>query len=300
MMPQTDNGYSRQEIIQTVEEVAQLQNLQFEQAIILSDRSNIIIHLYPQPIVARVAAITATVREGDAWLQREIAVSNYLIQHHAPVIASSPLLQPGVYHQNGLVMSFWEYVEELSEPFDPIIAGKALQICHETLTNFVGELPYLDAIRESEEIFIRLQNQGVFAAVQAQKLEKICDRIKTYFQQSSLPMQPVHGDANSSNVINTTKGVLWIDWEDTFLAPIYWDIACFVATSRVFETDIEPAEAFLQGYEINHRGKINADILDVCIEARTFQTMLWNYIIGQEHPSSLERFQKRLQWLGNR
>ncbi|WP_341530385.1 hypothetical protein [Nostoc sp. UHCC 0302] len=36
------------------------------------------------------------------------------------------------------------------------------------------------------------------------------------------------------------------------------------------------------------------------IEARTIQTTLWNFIIGQQHPESLERLETRLQWLHTR
>lgn len=290
------NTFDVQAAVSTVCEVAQQQKMKFDTAIILADRSNLLVHLYPTPVVARVATTTGTVRKGDAWLKREIAIASHLAAAGAPVIPPSTVVYPGPYRHNGLVSSFWEFVQELDEPVNPTTAGKALRDCHEALINFDAELPVLDALSESEQIFSQLRSQGVFSSDDAEMLQQVNERLKTQFQQLDLPMQPVHGDSNPSNVLNTTRGVLWADWEDTFIAPIVWDIACFVASSRVFGKDVEQADAAIKGYGIN----IDDEVLDLFIEARTFQTLLWNYIIGQQHPDSLQRFEGRLQWFRER
>ncbi|BAY07882.1 phosphotransferase enzyme family protein [Calothrix sp. NIES-2098] len=295
-MTETSNEFRVQTAVRTVCEVAKQQSIKFDRAIVLADHSNLLVHLHPTPVVARVATTTGTVRKGDAWLKREIAVANHLAAAGAPVIPPSTLVLPGPYHHNGLVLSFWEFVQELDEPVDPTIAGKALRECHEALVDFAGELPVLDALSESQEIFSQLRSKGVFSPVDADMLQQVNERLTTKFQQLELPMQPIHGDSNPSNVLNTTRGVLWADWEDTFIAPIVWDIACFVASSRVFGKDVEQANATLNGYGV----KIDDEVLDLFIEARTFQTVLWNYIIGQQHPDSLQRFEARLQWFRER
>jgi hypothetical protein len=295
-MTETDNAFHVQAAVLTVYEVAQQQTIKFDAAIVLADHSNLLVHLRPTSVVARVATMTGTVRKGDTWLKREIAIASHLTAAGAPVIPPSRVVSPGPYHHNGLVLSFWEFVQELDEPVDTTTAGKALRECHEAVVDFDGELPVLDALSESEQIFSQLCSEGVFSLADAEMLQKVNERLKTQFLQLELPMQPVHGDSNPSNVLNTTRGVLWADWEDTFIAPIVWDIACFVASSRVFGKDVEQANAALNGYGI----KIDDEVLDLYIEARTFQTLLWNYIIGQEHPSSLQRFEGRLRWFRER
>ncbi|OUL35381.1 aminoglycoside phosphotransferase family protein [Nostoc sp. 106C] len=295
-MTETDNAFHVQAAVLTVCEVAQQQTIKFDAAIVLADHSNLLVHLRPTSVVARVATMTGTVRKGDTWLKREIAIASHLTAAGAPVIPPSRVVSPGPYHHNGLVLSFWEFVQELDEPVDPTTAGKALRECHEALVDFDGELPVLDALSESEQIFSQLCSEEVFSLADAEMLQEVNERLKTQFLQLELPMQPVHGDSNPSNVLNTTRGVLWADWEDTFIAPIVWDIACFVASSRVFGKDIEQANAALNGYGI----KIDDEVLDLFIEARTFQTLLWNYIIGQEHHSSLQRFEGRLRWFRER
>jgi thiamine kinase-like enzyme len=295
-MTETGNTFHVQAAVRTVCEVAQQQLIKFDTAIILADRSNLLVHLHPIPVVARVATTTGTVRKGNAWLKREIAIASHLAATGAPVIPSSTVVSPAPYHHNGLVLSFWEFVQELDEPVDPTTAGKALRECHEALVDFDGELPVLGALSESEQIFSQLRSEEVFAPADAEMLQQVNERLKINFQQLELPMQPIHSDSNTSNVLNTTRGVLWADWEDTFIAPIVWDIACLVASSRVFGKDVEQANKALKGYGV----KIDDEVLDLFIEARTFQTVLWNYIIGQQHPDSLRRFEGRLQWFRER
>ncbi|BAY33233.1 stress response kinase A [Nostoc carneum NIES-2107] len=295
-MTQMGDTANVQAAIVTVCEVAQNQGINFDRAIVLADHSNLLVHLHPTPVVARVATTTGTVRKGDAWLKREIAVATHLATAGAPIIPPSTVVAPGPYNHNGLVLSFWEFVEELDAPVNPNIAGRALSECHEALVDFQGELPILDALSESEQIFYQLQSQGVFSTADTDMLQRVNERLKTQFSQLQLPMQAVHGDSNPSNVLNTTRGVLWADWEDTFIAPIFWDIASLVAASRVLGKDVEWSDAALQGYGV----KIDEQVLNLFIEARTFQTVLWNYIIGQQHPDSLERFELRLQWFRER
>jgi aminoglycoside phosphotransferase (APT) family kinase protein len=281
-------------------QIAKEQGLKFDEAVILREQSNLIIHLRPTPVIARVATTTATFRTGDAWLAREVAVARHLASVGAPVVSPSHLVDPGPHHHNGLVLSFWEFVEELPEPVDPATAGRTLRECHEALIDFNGELSILEPISESQQIFSQLLRQGAFSSADADMLQRINERLNKKLNQlnlqKNLTMQPLHGDSNFSNVLNTTRGVLWIDWEDTFLGPVVWDIACLIASSRVFGTDTDKASAAIVGY-----GKtIDNELLDLFVEIRTFQTVLWNYIIGQKYPESLERLNVRLRWFRSR
>ncbi|WP_341531340.1 aminoglycoside phosphotransferase family protein (plasmid) [Nostoc sp. UHCC 0302] len=197
--------------------VARQQGLKFDQAVVLQDRSNLVIHLRPAPVVARIATTTGTVRLGDTWFATEVAVASYLTAADAPVIAPTNLIQPGPHQHNGLVLSFWEFVEQVDELPDAAIAGFALRQCHEALVEFVGELTVLAPLRESEQMLCTLISQGAFSFSDSQMLQAVNHNLKSRFEQLQLPMQPLHGDSNFSNVLNTTRGVLWTDWEDTFI-----------------------------------------------------------------------------------
>ncbi|MCC5637687.1 aminoglycoside phosphotransferase family protein [Nostoc sp. CHAB 5844] len=277
-------------------EVAKQQGLKFDEAVVLQDRSNLVVHLRPAPVVARIATTTGTVRFGDTWFAQEVAVASYLTAAGAPVVSPTNLIQPVPHQHNGLVLSFWDFVEEINELPDATITGLALRECHEALLDFEGELTVLDPLSESENMLFSLISQGAFSPRDSQMLQAVNHKLKSRFQQLQLPMQPLHGDSNFSNVLNTTRGVLWTDWEDTFIGHIAWDIACLIASSHVFGTDIERAAAALIGYGL----AIDNDLLDLFLEARNFQTALWNFIIGQKNPQSLERLEGRLRWFRQR
>ncbi|WP_224089050.1 phosphotransferase [Nostoc sp. MS1] len=273
--------------------VARQQNLKFDETVILQDRGNLVIHLRPAPVVARIATTTGTVRFGNTWFANELTVASFLAQAGAPIVRPSNLIPPGPHQHGGLVLSFWEFVQEIDELPDANIVGRTLRECHEALVEFVGELTVLDPLTESENLLSNLIAQGAFSLSNSQMLQAVNYNLKNKFKQLQLPVQLLHGDANFSNVLNTTHGVLWTDWEDTFVGHIAWDIACLIASSHVFETDIERAASALKGYGL----ALDKEVLDLFVEARTFQTALWNFIIGQQHPESLERLEARLRWL---
>jgi thiamine kinase-like enzyme len=293
MIPHSDN---LQIALRTSCEVAEEKGLSFEKAIILSDRSNFVIHLYPTSVVARVAANTTKVRKGDGWLSREVAVATHLSMKNAPIIPPSLEISPGPHQHNGLVLSFWEFVEELKQPLDPFIAGQKLRECHQALADFNGQLPLLDGFRESQNLILQLISEGRFCDADIELLHQISVCLEEKLAQIQLPMQAIHGDAHLLNVLNTTRGVLWTDWEDTFMGYTAWDIACMISSSRIFGTDIDEATAALNGYG----GNLDDNLLEFFVELRTFQTIPWNIILSKDDSQSLERLQQRLQWFRQR
>lgn len=269
--------------------------LSFERAIVLQHRSNAIIHLFPTTVVARVATIPTTVRQGDRWFARELAIARHLAAANAPIIPPSSDLDPGLHQHSGLWLSFWKFVEALEQPFDPYQAGQALRTCHQALKFFPGELPILALLTEARQLLVQ-SIAPAFSPTDADLLMQIGER--SIQQLSRLPMQPIHGDSHSGNVLNTAQGVLWTDWEDTFVGPIEWDLACLVVAPYVSGVDLEKAEAALQGYGDG----IDPEILEDCIVARSFVTVIWYAILQQQRPSAERQAQleQRLAWLKQR
>src|SRR5215208_4998029 len=71
---------------------------------VMHEGSNLLLHLHPAPVVARVATTTAMVREGDAWLTREVAVAGHAAAAGAPVVSPTSEMPPGPHHFSGLTM----------------------------------------------------------------------------------------------------------------------------------------------------------------------------------------------------
>jgi hypothetical protein len=257
-----------------VRAVAADEGLQFTEPKILRDRGNLLVHLSPAPVVARVATLTGTRRAGDRWLRREVRVADFLARGGAPVVAPSVELDPGPHTHDGISLSFWDYVTEIERPLDAAEAGRRLRVCHEALADYDGELETLGTLTEAERWLEELAADGHIGADSAARLRNDAFEARQRIAALGLPMQAVHGDAHLDNAINTAAGPLWNDWEDTCLAPRALDLGCMQAAASVWGDDPEPVAAALAAY-----GEIDEAVLAVFVAVRRFQGTLWSQLL---------------------
>jgi hypothetical protein len=129
--------------------------------VILADGANVIVHLSPTPVVAKVAASTPAVRlDNAAWLQRELDVVRFLAGRGVPVMTPSPEIPPVVHHGDGQVMSFWRYLS----PFGQGVPGEAtigsmLRDLHAELRSYPAQLPLLTPLRDIPAFLARPQTR---------------------------------------------------------------------------------------------------------------------------------------------
>jgi hypothetical protein len=264
--------------------VTAAEGLRFAEPKILRDRGNLLVHLAPAPVVARVATLTGTRRVGDGWLRREVAVAGFLARAGAPVVAPSTEIDPGPYTHEGISLSFWEYVEESAAPLDAAEAGRRLRACHELLAGYAGELEPLGTLAEAERWLEELTGEGRIDAESTDRLRRDAADVRRGIEALALPMQAVHGDAHLDNAINTAAGPLWNDWEDTCLAPLALDLGCMEAAASVWGDDPEPVAAALAAY-----GEIDPEALTVFVAARRFQGTIWSELLDPLSLSATER-----------
>jgi hypothetical protein len=275
-------------------EVADELGLRFAKPLILWERSNLLVHLSPAPVVARIATNTGTMRRGDAWLAREIAVAGYLAEAGAPVVAPASEVPAGPHHRDGFVLTFWEYVEETSEPLDAAEAGRRLRLCHEALANFEGDLSSMAPLVEAESIAERLATE--LDGEDSEVVRRAVVEARRDIERFELPTQALHGDAGLSNVLQSARGPLWNDREDTFHGPLAWDLACLEAAAPPFGSR-DPAliAAALAGYG----STLTRETLDVFVAARRIQASLWGVAIALAN-GDLDSVNSRLDWFRHR
>ena len=202
-----------------------------EDPVILADGANVIVHLRPAPVVAKVAASTTAVRPDDAaWLQRELDVARFLAGRGIPVMTPSPEVPAAVYHGDGQVMSFWQYLSPAGDAVaGEAVIGSMLRDLHAELRSYPGPLPVLAPLADIPAFLARPQSQ--LTAGQAAALATAYARLTAELDPD--PAQPLHGDAGAGNLMATGAGWVWHDFEDTCSGPVAWDLAPSTASQRL-------------------------------------------------------------------
>jgi Ser/Thr protein kinase RdoA (MazF antagonist) len=208
------------------------------------------------------------------------------------VIPLHPDLPPGPHDHLGYPINFWQYVTAIEAEPDSREVGRTLGKCHEVLRGFAEPLPKLAILTESLAI---LQDRDLFPTPTQQLL---CDHLTVSIDVLSLfPHQPLHGDAHMGNLMNTTWGLLWTDWEDTFYGPVEWDLASVIWNARILDEDHATVDQILDGYR-EAGGDFDEQALSQSLIARAAVMSAW-YPILYPNPNAERRskLQRRLDWL---
>lgn len=224
-----------------------------EEAAVVNAASNVLVHLRPSPVVARVMTGTVVLHEEPKlWLEHEVAVLKFLAPS-GMAVAPSPLIDPGPYRSDGLWMTFWERME-LGRPTGIADGaerlGRALRDLHDELSGFPGELPdFIELRRRIERLHRRLRPT---ASLSAEKIESLRARLLSLDDQvfgASWPAQPLHGDASLTNLLRTSSGrLVWNDFEDTFRGPVQWDLAGYAMSLEANGADSAFVARALEAY----------------------------------------------------
>ncbi|HXV94261.1 MAG TPA: phosphotransferase [Pseudonocardia sp.] len=213
-------------------EVAAARGLPTGDLRVLSARGNLVVHLAPAPVVARVATLTAATRcDPAAWLAREVAVARYAAERGGPVVA--PAAEPGPHTARGLAITLWTHHETAPDVPGPEVVGTALAALHAAAAGCPAPLPHLaparDQVTEALDALERDRAVGpeVLTALRAQHAE-----VLTGLDGTGPALTVLHGDAHAGNLVRGADGAWrWIDLEETCTGPPEWDLAVMAGRS---------------------------------------------------------------------
>jgi Ser/Thr protein kinase RdoA (MazF antagonist) len=224
--------------------VASAQGLRVGEAVPVGTGSNVIVHLRPHPIVARVMTGTVVLHaDPQEWLRREIDVGAFLGERGIPVVAPTKLVDPGPFLSGDLWVSLWDYVEVRETPLEATQIGSVLRSLHDGLAEYPGPLPPRAAVLDEFDWLLgALAGEDDAAALSAER-----DRVAEVILESAADPQPIHGDASFSNLLTTSAGPLWNDFEDVCIGPVAWDVAGVASDARSARGEAFSAEV-LEAY----------------------------------------------------
>jgi hypothetical protein len=258
-----------------------------DDAVALAGGSNVLVHLRPSPVVARVMTGTSMLHQDtERWLAREVAVAVFLAQRTHEVVAPSDLLPPGPHQQDRLWMTMWTFV-----PHDPQAPmpeagqlGRSLRDLHAALAGFQGELAPVSEIRDwLGRLLAELRPSDSLTREDIEWLGMTLDALTPAVFESSLPAQALHGDVAVSNLLRTDSGLVWNDLEDVCVGPVAWDLAGLVSSVRARGQSAAFVEELVAAY-----GDPAAD-LGPFLEAHALYDVIWQASAGPDRPDAMKR-----------
>ena len=249
------------------------------ESVILSDGANVIVHLSPSAVVAKVAATTMLVRpDVAAWLQRELDVVSFLAGANAPVLTPSTEIPATTHAAGGHVMSFWRYHRRSGDALPGEAAiGSMLRDLHAALRGYPGPLGLLTPLDDIPGFLARGGTQ--LSAADRAMLGDVFGRLTAELDPGSAAAQPLHGDAGAGNLMAAGNGWIWHDFEDTCSGPAAWDLAASTASQRLDRARI------LRAYGT----PIDAARLTVCEQLRRLHLTIWYALYAERLPGHRQR-----------
>ena len=262
--------------------VALANSVACEDAVVVTARSNVLVHLKPAPVIARVMTGTAVLHDDvEKWLAREVAVGAFLAERGLAV-PPSDVLAPGPHLRDGLWMTFWEFVEhDASGRLPPAHElGGSLRELHNALAEFPGKLGQLSDVRDwLDQLLGKLRPSPRLTAQDRDLLRTRLHEMTPTVFETPLPAQAIHGDASVSNLLRTDNGLIWNDLEDACNGPVHWDVAGLITEARACGENETFVAEFLRAY-----GGLELDELDDFVAAHLLYTTIWQAFAAQIRP----------------
>jgi aminoglycoside phosphotransferase len=259
-----------------------------DEPVILSNRGNLLVHLAPAAVVARVATLTAQTRRDPAeWLAREVAVASYVAARGGPAVPPAP--DAGPHWQDGFAISLWEYVGAAGPVPRPADVGSALARLHRIARGCPADLGGLNAATDQiTDGLAMLEREAVLDAAMLATLREAHAAALAEMRAADGEPVVLHGDAHHGNLLAAAgRGWLWIDLEETGRGPAAWDLATMVS-----HYDEQDARTALGAYAAESGMTIPA--LAPFRRVRDLEAAVWSLCMAHLYPARYREVAQRL------
>lgn len=212
--------------------------LRAERATVLHDVFSVVVHLEPEPVVARVPVVltaAATPEDQRRRQQRELDVAAWLASRGVPVVRPAAQVPRAPVERDGFGMTFWELADLAADhaPYHGVGLSFSAEL-HARLVDYPHPLPFLAAFNHGlPGLLARLEPGSLLTVDDIDRARREFDTLRTVLADAGtfsaafpgVTVQPLQGDAPSHNVIRAKSGILFSDFEDACVGPAEWDVA---------------------------------------------------------------------------
>ena len=201
--------------------VATALDLDVKDAVVLNSSNRLVVRLLPCDTVARVSPA------GWFSAMREVEVVRRLAEEtDAPVVRLDPRVEPRIVVRDGFEIAMWTHVDVVpSRALEPGDYADALERLHDALRRIDMRAPqFTDRLAQIQRWLVDGESTPDLTE---EDRELLVDRLRT---PTSLladrgPDQLLHGEPHPWNVLTTTSGPLFIDFENCARGPVEYDLA---------------------------------------------------------------------------
>jgi aminoglycoside phosphotransferase (APT) family kinase protein len=211
--------------------------LAVDDAVVLSDSNRLVVRLTPCDVVARVvppaslapAAARASWLSGDAYQARlatEVEVVRRLAASDSPVAGLAPRVKARVFERDGFAITLWAYCEPVRRTLSPASYAQALGRLHAGLRQVDVTTPhFIDRVAATQRDVVNRDVTPDLAEADRALLADTLRDLREAIVDRRAAEQILHGEPHPWNVLTTTTGPLFMDFEDAVRGPVEFDLA---------------------------------------------------------------------------
>ena len=190
-------------------------------AVVLHNSNRVALRLLPCDVLARVA------RPSHAAAPLEVEIAKRLAELDAPVAALQPRVGGRVYERDGFLVTLWTYYDPVSlRMLQPADYAGALERLHRGLRQLDVVTPHFtDRVAEAQQLVARPDDTPALAGADRDLVRNTLRGLTKAIAHRGAAEQVLHGEPHPGNVLNTTRGPLFIDFETVCRGPVEFDLA---------------------------------------------------------------------------
>lgn len=205
-------------------------------AVVIQNSNKLALRLLPCDIFVRTALV------GQEVAALELEVAQGLAAAMGPVGSFDSRVEPRVYNVDGFAVTFWTYYEAAVPDRDsPADYADALQRLHAGMRRVSIDAPHFtERTAEAERL---VSNRDETPALVERDRALLLDTLHSAgqaIQRRVTTEQLLHGEPHPGNLLRTTAGLIFIDFETCCLGPIEFDIAHVPVEVSAHYPDVDP------------------------------------------------------------
>jgi Ser/Thr protein kinase RdoA (MazF antagonist) len=200
-----------------------------------------------QNALFKIPSLKAVLRvyRGSAMLthaKTELAFSRYLALNNVPSVQPSEAFGNAIIQSEQFVATLWGWIEPSSEKASPAALGEIIRRIHDVGSkhpNLDLELPTFDPLSSVNQRLENIKSSAVLPDSIIRSLEVRIEYVRDIWDafRSCQPLQVIHGDAHTGNLIVSNDTTHICDFDSVSIGPVEIDAVPISVISRRFKPD---------------------------------------------------------------